>query len=1302
MATIVLSAAGAALGASVGGGVLGLSSVVIGRAIGATLGRVIDQSILGAGSDPIETGKVDRFRLMGASEGASIPQIYGRTRVAGQVIWATKFQEHKARSGGKGMAPTPKTVEYSYTASLAVALCEGEITRIGRIWADGAEISASELNMRVYTGSEDQLPDPKIEAVQGAGQAPAYRGIAYVVFEDLDVTKFGNRIPQLNFEVIRPELAAQDGEIARGTQAVAIMPGSGEYALATTQVTRSTAPGVSRVANANTPSGKTDFETSLEVLNDELPNCGAASLIVSWFGDDLRADSCTLRPKVEGTDADGSEMPWTVSGVGRAGADVVPVDAEGKPIYGGTPTDQSVREAITALADSGKSTTFYPFILMDQTQGNTLTDPWTGDTGQPHLPWRGRITLSVAPGQENTPDQSAAAEAEVAAFFGAAQPGDFTVTADGVDYTGPAEWSYRRMILHYAHLCASAGGVDAFLIGSEMRSLTQIRGASNSFPAVAQLVQLAADVRSILGAQVKIGYAADWSEYFGYHPQDGSGDLFYHLDPLWADDNIDFIGIDNYMPLSDWRDEEGEADEDYGSIYNLDYLKSNIQGGEGYDWFYHTQAAEKIQLRTPITDGEHNEPWVWRVKDITNWWTRSHHERVGGVRNETPTLWLPGSKPIWFTELGCAAVDKGTNQPNKFLDPKSSESSLPKFSNGRRDDYIQRQYLRAMYDYWGDPANNITDAETGVQMIDMSRAHVWAWDARPFPWFPGNVELWSDGGNYPFGHWLNGRASARSLASVVGEICERSGVTDYDVSALHGVVRGYSVGSISGARAALQPLMLAYGFEAAERAGQLVFASRDGRTDHKLDTEHLAITGEQDVTLSLTRAPTADMAGRVRLNFVEAEGDYEVRSSEAIFPDEVSRAVSQSEFPLVLLQSEGQAITERWLAEARVARDQASFALPPSATGLMAGDVVEVETDAGTEVYRLDHVEQSGVSMVNAVRIEPGLYEPSDSVELVVRPKPFVPAVPAFPLFMDLPLITGDEVEHAPHLGVVSQPWPGSIALYSAGQDAGYTLNTLLTTNATMGVTETTLFAARHGLVDHGPALRVRMSNGTLDSASMAQVLNGANLAAIGDGTSENWEIIQFTGATLVEEGVYDLTGRLRGQLGSDAMMPDQWPVGSFVVLLDSAVGQIQLNANERGLARHYRVGSAGRSYDDPVYQHRIEAFNGIGLRPYAPVHLEAEANGGDLDVSWIRRTRSEGDSWQNAEVPLGESAESYLVRVLDGENLLREETVATPAWTYTAAAQGADGVGATFNIDVAQLSDRFGPGLFRRLTVGA
>ncbi len=1306
MATILLSAAGAAVGGSIGGGVLGLSSVVIGRAVGATIGRSIDQRLLGAGSEPVEHGKVERFHLAGASEGAAVGQVHGRMRVAGQVIWATRFEElRNTTGGGKGLGGGRAVTEYSYRTSLAIALCEGQISRVGRIWADGVEIAPDELNLRVYKGTEDQLPDPRIEAVNGAGRAPAYRGIAYVVIEDLDVTRFGNRVPAFSFEVFRPEQPDAAPEVARGTRAVAIIPGSGEYALATTPVYLNSAPGVVQAANVNSPSGKADFLTSLEQMEGELPACEAASLVVSWFGDDLRCGACTIAPRVEQQGVDGDTMAWQVSGIGRADAGLVAQEA-GRPVYGGTPTDQSVIQAIAALHDAGKAVTFYPFILMEQLAGNTLPDPWNaGAPGQPALPWRGRITLSLAPGQAGSPDRTAAAEAEVAAFFGAAQPGDFTPADGTVIYTGPDEWSYRRMILHYAHLCKAAGGVEAFLIGSELRGLTQIRGAGDSFPVVAQLIRLAADVRAILGPDTRISYAADWSEYFGYQPPEAPGDIRYHLDPLWADANIDFIGIDNYMPLSDWREGDDHLDaQDWPSIYDLDYLKANIMGGEGHDWYYASPEAREAQLRSPITDGAHGEPWVWRIKDIRSWWTHTHHERVGGVRSETPTAWQPGSKPIWFTELGCAAVDKGTNQPNKFLDPKSSESSLPWYSTGRRDDFIQRQYLRAHYEFWADPANNPTDAQTGVQMVDMRRAHVWAWDARPYPWFPGNTELWSDGENYARGHWLNGRAGAVSLGAVVAEICARSGVEAVDTRALYGLVRGYHVADLGAARAALQPLMLAYGFEAVERDGQIVFASRSARVRAVIAADELVDRGPETPVLEQIRAPEAELAGRVRLTHVEAEADYETRASEAILPGEESRAVAASEFPLVLTQAEGRAIVERWLAEARVARDSARFALPPSGITARAGDVVELSGDQGRALYRLDRVEVAGALEIEAVRVEPGLHEPSDAVEIAVRPRPFVPAVPVWPQFMDLPLLSGDEVAHAPHLAVTATPWPGSVAVYGAPQDADYALNRLIPARAVMGVTESPLPAAQAGLIDRGPALRVRLSSGELSSVDLLAMLNGANAAVIGDGSVDNWEVFQFASAVLVGEGLYDLSLRLRGQAGSDALMPQEWPAGSLFVLLDGAPRQIDLALSARGLSRHYRIGPSGRAVDDPVYVHEQHAFSGIGLRPLAPVHLRAVRDGaGDLGLSWIRRTRIDGDSWQSVEVPLGEDSESYLVRVIDSAGAVRREaTTSTPAWTYPAAQQAADGVSAPFDIAVAQISASFGPGLFRRITVSA
>ncbi len=1296
MATILLSAAGAAIGSGFGGTILGLSGAVIGRAAGATLGRIIDQKLIGAGSDAVEIGRVERFRLMGASEGAAVAQVFGRIRVAGQVIWATRFMETAATTGGGKGAPSPRTTTYSYSVSLAVARCAGRIASVGRIWADGVEIAPSSVNLRVYHGDDDQLPDPKIEAVEGAGLAPAYRGIAYVVIEDLDLAPFGNRVPQLSFEVIRPaQSPAADAmtDLQRAVRAVALIPGTGEYALATTPVHYSEGDAAVRSANVNSPSGKPDFSTALEQLREELPHCGSVSLVVSWFGDDLRCGSCQVKPKVEQRALEGKGMIWRAGGIGRDAAEEV-ARVEGKSVYGGTPADASVIEAITALRAAGQEVMFYPFILMEQLAGNDLPDPWTGAPDQPVLPWRGRITLDAAPGQADSTDRTAAAAAEVAAFFGTAQPGDFTVEAGQISYSGPEDWRYRRFILHYAHLCAAAGGVDAFCIGSEMRALTQIRGAGDSFPAVAALRQLLTEVRAILGPEVKISYAADWSEYFGYH---ADGNVYFHLDPLWADPDIDFVGIDNYMPLADWRDGESHADAAWGSLYNLDYLKANVAGGEGFDWYYDSAEAEILQRRKPIEDGAHGEPWVFRYKDIRSWWSELHHDRIGGVRSAVATAWVPGSKPVRFTEYGCAAIDKGANQPNKFLDPKSSESVLPKFSSGRRDDLMQMQYLRAMREYWSDARHNPASALYDGRMIDMARAHVWAWDARPFPAFPNTVSVWADGDNYARGHWLSGRASGQTLAAVVAELCDRAGLHSFDVSALHGVVRGYHISDLGTARAALQALMLAYGFEAVDRDGVLQFRMRDGQVTARITDDMLALSNELSGAFETSRTAEAEMAGRVLIGHIEAEGDFALRQAEAQFPGDAVPGVSQSDLPLVLTTAEGMSIAERWLAEARIARDTARFALPRSLCHLGAGDVV----DHAGQRYRIDRVEQAEALLVDAVRTEAGIYRPSEYEEERIAPRSFIAPLPVYPVFLDLPLMTGDEAPHAPHIAVAAKPWPGSVAVWAASEDAGYVFNKLVAASATVGRTETVLAAVAPGLWDRGAPLRVRMTAGQLSSASQAAVLNGANALAIGDPVMGAWEVFQFVTATLVGPSTYELSLRLRGQLGTDGFQPLEWPISSQIVLLDRTLVPLELAPSARGLDRHYRVGLASRGYDDPAVVHRVRAFAGVGLRPYAPAHLHMQPEGGGLRFGWIRRTRIDGDSWEGADVPLGEEREQYLVRVMRDATILRELTVSTPVWHYSAAMMAEDGAPDGIAIAVAQISISFGYGPFRVLPIG-
>ncbi len=138
---------------------------------------------------------------------------------------------------------------------------------------------------------------------------------------------------------------------------------------------------------------------------------------------------------------------------------------------------------------------------MDVPPGNTLPNPYSdnaAETGQPAFPWRGRITCSPAADYAGAVDKTATAAAQVSALFGAATPASFSVSGQSVSWTGTSgDWGLRRMVLHYAHLCAAAGGVDAFLIGTEMPGLTTIRSGASTYPAVQAYRDLLADVRSI-------------------------------------------------------------------------------------------------------------------------------------------------------------------------------------------------------------------------------------------------------------------------------------------------------------------------------------------------------------------------------------------------------------------------------------------------------------------------------------------------------------------------------------------------------------------------------------------------------------------------------------------------------------------------------------------------------------------------------------------------------------------------------------------------------------------------------------
>ena len=468
----------------------------------------------------------------------------------------------------------------------------------------------------------------------------------------------------------------------------------------------------------------------------------------------------------------------------------------------------------------------------------------------------------------------------------------------------------------------------------------------------------------------------------------------------------------------------------------------------------------------------------------------------------------PQFDAAWVDEIGCGAVDKGTNQPNKFVDPKSSESALPWFSNGARDDFVQQRYLQVMQSYWAEAENNPASSEYDGRMIDVSKMFVWAWDARPFPYFPNNLSVWDDGENYKTGHWITGRSANRTLESVVAEICQRAGLENFDASGLEGVVRGYIEEDVADARAMFQPLMLSYGFDAVERDGVVTFLMRGHSDVVPLAEDHLAISTEIDSVCEKTREAQGLETGRIRLGFVESGADFATVSEEAISPDEETNAVSHTEFAISMSRAEGRQIVERWMAEAGQAKETIRFALPPSKMNLGAGDVVSIASEESTSnAFRVDRVELGDMQIVDATSVEQSLYQTPVLEDPLPRGTSYAPPTPVIPLFLDLPLMTGDEIPHVPHIAVTGKPWSGAAAIYDAPSDANYQLNTILNERATIGVTETPLFGARSGLIDRGEALQVRLVSGALESIPFDQLLNGGNLAAIGDGSSDQWEV---------------------------------------------------------------------------------------------------------------------------------------------------------------------------------------------------
>lgn len=1251
MAGVVLPVIGAAAGFVIGGPQGALIGFGIGAQLGGTFGS--DQTI---NLPTVEGPRLSDLRIQTSNYGKVIPEVYGQGRLAGNVIWAQDIKEVRVEStttstqsggkgGGGGSSTTTQTqVSYEYFITLAIAICEGPIDEIIRVYADAkvlddSVLQASQGKYNVYLGDETQTPDPIMESFDGAGNVPAYRGLAYVVIQDFPLAAYGNRIPNFSFEVkrnIRFTPAVED----KITDLV-LIPGAGEFVYSPTIIYKQNTemagaqvvPSGPQVAlNMHNFDATANVNVAIDQLKKTFPNLQWVALVVSWFATSTNAGTCTVIPKVENPASTTTFTPqdWSAGGLTRATAQQVLQFGDGTPTYGGTPSDQSVLDLCVKLKAMGLKVMFYPMIFVDQ----ITPDP---------KPWRGRIAPA------NTTDCN-----------------NWFTKVNG----------YNAFINYYTGL--NIGGVylknniDAFLIGSELIGMTQFTPSAGSYPAVTQLVSLAATVKTALGAGVKVGYAADWSEY--HHAPGG----WFNMDPLWSSSNIDFVGIDSYFALTPDLPQ---------SQITEDVIKQYWESGE--DWDYYWNGARTVQTSFG------GDP-TFAVKNLEYWWSHTHTNPGGGG-----TGWTVKMKEVWFTEFGFPSVDGCTNQPNVFYDPSSSESFFPRGSKGRVDFQAQRIALNATLDYLA--ARNAMTGKSGL----VPRRFVWTADARPYPFWPDLANVWADSGLWKTGHWVQGKLGTSTLGAVIALFMQKVGYqsTDYDVTRLTQSLDGYIVTQILTCRDRIEHLQSMYNFDAVESDGLTKFVPRGGQSIATITGDELVPTSKSGDTreqVEITRKQELDLPLQVNITYISRTANYDPGTQLSQRQTVKATDVVGINVPVVATDQYAKTVADITLYNAWVARVSFKFTVPTKYERIEPTDIITLTVDGVNYVMRVTStkIERNGLMEVTAVAEDVSTYDfytPPGVTPPISQPGTLIPGTRLE--LIDIPALPNDtDPAGILRAGVVAQGenWQGTVIYRSddGGETGGNTFLVLSAVNTqhTIGGALTLLAAGPAGNVwDDASTVDVLLQYGSLASLTDLGVLNGGNVALLGN------EIIQFANATLLADQKYRLSRLLRGRLGTEHEQGTH-VLGERFILLTANLVRVALQNSLIGLARQYKAVSIGGTLATTPQQ--TFTYTGKTLRPYSPVQIKGTRHTpatNDWTITWIRRTRLGGEWRDGVDVPLNEQSELYDVQIMNGVNVVRTISgITSPTTIYTAAQQVTDfgSAQASITVKIYQISAIVGRGV--------
>ncbi|MDP3255815.1 MAG: hypothetical protein Q8M82_07445, partial [Bosea sp. (in: a-proteobacteria)] len=305
------------------------------------------------------------------------------------------------------------------------------------------------------------------------------------------------------------------------------------------------------------------------------------------------------------------------------------------------------------------------------------------------------------------------------------------------------------------------------------------------------------------------------------------------------------------------------------------------------------------------------------------------------------------------------------------------------------------------------------------------------------------------------------------------------------------------------------------------------------------------------------------------------------------------------------------------------------------------------------------------------------------------------PPLPGRPLVIPLSLpIARTQPPPLLSLAAFAQPWPGALAVWEADGAGQFALQRLIEAPSIVGETLTALPPGPLWRSDTRATLEVRLRGGVLASVTPEAALGGANALAL-IGADGEIEIVTATQVELIGPQRFRLSGLLRGLGGSEAAAGRILPAGARLVVLDGAAVTLTDDLADLGREQRYRVGPVQRDMGDPSMAEVVAMAGPAALLPLSPVHARARRRADGIAIDWIRRSRIDADSWNLAEVPLGEEAERYEIAVRQDGVVLRRGTTESPRWLYPNAEELADfGIAQDeIEIVIAQISTVVGRG---------